>query len=90
MRLTDVSGNATSIDTLKYIWLDRGPNLIIDHLQLYNQSGHLLEDLQNYHLLFNMEKVRTGHADVQQFRNNFSRKQEIGTVVHTLLLAVHF
>ena len=74
LRFTDVSGNATAIDALKYIWLDRGANSIINRLQLYDQSGHLLEDLQNYHLLFGMEKVCTGHADVQRFRNNFFKE----------------
>ena len=74
LRFTDVSGNATAIDASKYIWLDRGANSIINRLQLYDQSGHLLEDLQNYHLLFGMEKVCTGHADVQRFRNNFFKE----------------
>ena len=74
LRFTDVSGNATSVDTLKYVWLDRGPNSIINRFQLYDQSGHLLEDLQNYHLLFGMEKVCTGHGDVQRFRNNFFKE----------------
>ena len=45
LRFTDVSGNATAIDSLKYIWLDRGAISIINRLQLYDQSSHLLEDL---------------------------------------------
>jgi len=74
LRFTDVSNNATSIDAAKYIFLDRGPNSIINRFQLYDQSGHLLEDLQNYHLLYGIEKVCTGNAQVQQYRNAFFKE----------------
>ena len=64
LRLTDVSSNATSIDTLKYIWLDRGPNSIINRFQLYDQSGQLLEDLVYG---YRLKKVCTGDASVQRY-----------------------
>ena len=74
IRFTDVSNNATAIDLGKYVWLDRGPNSIINRFQLYDQSGHLLEDLQNYHLLYGIEKVCTGDASVQLYRNAFFKE----------------
>ena len=76
IRFTDVSNNATAIDTGKYAWLDRGPSSIIllNRFQLYDQSGHLLEDLQNYHLLYGIEKVCTGDASVQVYRNAFFKE----------------
>ena len=74
LRFTDVSNNTTAIDTGKYVWLDRGPNSIINRFQLYDQSGHLLEDLQNYHLLYGIEKVCTGDANVQLYRNAFFKE----------------
>ena len=74
LMFTDSSNVATSIDALKYIWLDRGPNSIINRFQLYDQSGHLLEDLQNYHLLYGLEKVCTGDWGVQTQRNAFFKE----------------
>ena len=40
-----------SLDTNHYLYtsVDRGPQSIITGFQLYDASGHLLEDIQNYH-----------------------------------------
>ena len=70
LEFTDASGGATTIDNLKYIFLHRGPNSIINRFQLYDQSGQLLEDLQNYHLVYRLEKVCTGDASIKRFRNS--------------------
>ena len=64
LEFTDASGGATTIDNLENILLVRGPNSIINGFQLYDQSGYVLEDLQNYGL----EKVCTGDASVQRYR----------------------
>ena len=41
------ASTATAIDVNHYLFLDRGPQSIINRFQLYDASGHFLEDIQN-------------------------------------------
>ena len=85
LEFTDASGGATAIDNLKYIFLDRGANSIINRSQLYDQSGHLLKDLRNYHLVYGLEKVCTGDASVQRFCNSVFKLLECRNMTVRLL-----
>ena len=41
------ASTSTSLDQNRYLFLDRGPQSIINRFQLYDASGHLLKDIQN-------------------------------------------
>jgi len=64
----------TAISVSKYLFLDRGPQSLINRFQLYDASGHLLEDIQNYHVLYGLVKVCTGNRAVAEKRNNFFKE----------------
>ena len=68
------ASTSTSLDQNRYLFLDRGPQSIINRFQLYDASGHLLEDIQNYHILYGLVKVCTGNRAVQEKRNNFFKE----------------
>ena len=67
----NVLGNATNVDQHKYVWLDRGLNFIINKFWLYHKSGNLLEDFQNYNLLYGIEKVWIGSSAVSRYCTSF-------------------
>ena len=68
------ASSSTSLDANSYLFLDRGPQSIINRFQLYDASGHLLEDIQNYHILYGLVKVCTGNRAVTEKRNNFFKE----------------
>ena len=68
------ASSSTTIDATRYLFLDRGPQSIINRFQLYDASGHLLEDIQNYHILYGLVKVCTGNRAVTEKRNNFFKE----------------
>ena len=68
------AATSTSLDAYSYLFLDRGPQSIINRFQLYDASGHLLEDIQNYHILYGLVKVCTGNRAVTEKRNNFFKE----------------
>ena len=59
------------MDANRYLYLDRGPQSIINRFQLYDASNHLLEDIQNFHLLYGLVKVCTGNKAVMEKHNIF-------------------
>jgi hypothetical protein len=58
------------LTNLKFIFLDKGPNSIINRFQMYDNSRHLLEALLNYYLVYGLEKVCTGDTPVQRYCNS--------------------
>lgn len=72
--LTDTSGTATGTAANGPIGFDRGPQSIINRWQLYDASGHLLEDIQNYHLLYAMTELCTNDPQVRRNRGAFFRE----------------
>ena len=75
LQMQSIAGaTKTLITASKYVFLDRGPQSIINRFQLYNASGHLLEDIQNYHVLYGLVKVCTGNRAVAEKRNNFFKE----------------
>ena len=71
--LTDMNGNASNF-TAGTIFLDRGPQSIINRWQLYDASGHLLEDIQNYHLLYALTELCTNSPLVRSQRGAFYKE----------------
>ena len=51
----------TVIVIARYLYLDRGLQPIINRFQLYDASGDLLEDIQNYHILYGLGKGWNGN-----------------------------
>ena len=74
LRVTGVSGNTTAVIASRFLWLDNGLNFKMNRLQLYNQSGDLLKNSPNNHLLYGIKKVCTYNADFQRYWNGFSKK----------------
>ena len=75
LQLQNVGGSLqTTLTDDKYLFLDRGPQSLINRFQLYDASGHLLEDIQNYHLLYALVKVCTGNKAVMEKRNSFFKE----------------
>ena len=67
VQLQNIGGLSTTVlDASRYLFLDRGPQSIINRFQLYDASGHLLEDIQNYHILYGLVKVCTGNKSVME------------------------
>ena len=71
------ASSSTSLDANSYLFLDRGPQSIINRFQLYDASGHLLEDIQNYHILYGLVKVCTGNRAVTESGTIYSRNVRI-------------
>ena len=44
---------------------------------MYDASGHSLEDIQNYHILYGLVKVCTGNRAVTEKWNNFFKECRI-------------
>lgn len=61
----------STISANSEVALDRGVQSIIGRWQLYDASGHLLEDFQNYHLLYAMNEICTGNPVTRGFRGSF-------------------
>ena len=75
VQLQNIGGLSTTVlDASRYLFLDRGPQSIINRFQLYDASGHLLEDIQNYHILYGLVKVCTGNKSVMEKQNNFFKE----------------
>jgi hypothetical protein len=72
--MQDATGTATAMDASRGVWLDRGPQSLINRFQLYDASGHLLEDIQNYHLLYGLVKVCTGNPAAIKQRGTFTKE----------------
>ena len=51
----------TVIVIARYLYLDRGLLSFINRFQLYDASRHLLEDIQNYHILYSLGKGWNGN-----------------------------
>ena len=63
------AATSTTIDATRYLFLDRGPQSIINRFQLYDASGHLLKDIQ-----YGLVKVCTGNRAVTEKQNNFFKE----------------
>ena len=65
LRFTDASSSATTIEELKFVWLNRGPNSIINRLQLYNQSSSLVEVNVQHFWKFVFKETRSWDSGAQ-------------------------
>ena len=62
--------NGTMINLIGgQIYLDRGPQSIMQRFQIYDSSEHLLEDINNYNVLYAMTTLATSdaHVSLQRF-----------------------
>ena len=75
---TDTNGNATNL-TGGTAYLDRGLHSLFNRWQLYDASGHLLEDIQNYHLLYAITELCTANPIQRQSRGSFYKECRGGT-----------
>ena len=65
----------TVIVIARYLYLDRGLLSFINRFQLYDASRHLLEDIQNYHILYSLGKGWNGNkAAINGETKNFLQR----------------
>ena len=57
-----------------YLYLDRGPQSIVERFQLYDASGYLVEDIHNYHVLYRLVQTCTGSKEVMEKSSNFFKE----------------
>ena len=68
------ASTATSLDANRYLFLDRGPQSIINRFQLYDASGDVLEVIQNYYILNGLVNMCTRNTAVMEKHNNFFKE----------------
>ena len=77
LHFTDANNTASTI-AVGNVYLDRGPGSIIQRLQIYDASGHLLEDIQDYNVLYAMQHLATSDPQTANTRGQFFKECRYG------------
>lgn len=77
LSFTDANQTASAF-TNGSVYLDRGPGSLFTRFQLYDASGHLLEDIQDYNVLYGMLHLATSDAPTANTRGQFFKECRYG------------
>jgi hypothetical protein len=75
LKMSNIGGGVVT-DVADIVYFDKGPNSIIQRLEIFDTAGHKLEDLENYNLTYKLIEVCTSDPVTQACRGSFLKESQ--------------